>query len=100
MTKNQQNCATCARGVTYEPVPFRVHENMRAQMESANRRLWIALILCICLLVVTNGLWVYYESQFTDIEITQENEDGYNNFIGNDGDINNYGKADSEDSRP
>ena len=62
----------------------------------ANRRLWIALIVSIILFVASNCAWLWYESQFSISEtttITQENLDGYNNYIGNDGDINN-GKTD------
>jgi hypothetical protein len=43
------------------------------------------------LLVASNVGWLIYESQFesTETTITQENTDGYNNYIGNDGDIIN-----------
>lgn len=74
-----------------ENVPYIVHESSLARMERINRRLWIALILVICLLVATNGAWLWYESQWevVETEITQENDGGYNNYIGNDGDIYN-----------
>lgn len=72
-------------------VPYIVHEGDMARLERANRRLWILSIMLVCLLVGTNAGWVWYESQFQDevMTITQENEEGYNNFIGNDGDIIN-----------
>lgn len=57
--------------------------------ERTIKRLWIALIMTIILLVGTNIAWVVYENQFEDIVVTQENADGYNNYIGNDGDIHN-----------
>lgn len=63
-----------------------------ARQERTIKRLWIALILVIVLLVGSNCAWIWYESQFTDevtTEITQENDGGYNNYIGNDGDIHN-----------
>lgn len=65
------------------------HELDMARLERANRRLWITLILVILLLVGTNGYWIYYESSFEDLVVTQENDDGFNNYIGNDGDITN-----------
>lgn len=61
-------------------------------------RLWIVIIILIAFLVGTNIGWYVYESQFETVEsweITQENEDGYNNYIGNDGDII-YGETDDK----
>lgn len=92
------NCETCTHRP--DPVPFAVHESAMARMERTIRRLWILLILLVVLLVGSNALWIWYESQFEDIEITQENERGFNNFIGNDGDINNYGEAEDQDPTP
>ena len=72
-------------------IPYFVHEGTLARFERINKRLWITIILLIILLVGTNAGWIWYESQFIEqtIEVTQENADGYNNYIGNDGDINN-----------
>lgn len=79
-----------------DKIPYFVHEGVVARMERTNRRLWILCIMLIVLLTATNGAWLWYESQFTDetLTVTQENADGYNNYIGNDGDITN-GTADS-----
>ena len=62
-------------------------------------RLWITIILLIVLLFGSNAAWIIRESQFVETEttITQENEDGYNNYIGNDGDIHN-GNTDDNNS--
>ena len=71
-------------------VPYIVHEGDMARLERTNKRLWILSIMLVLLLVGTNAGWIYYENQFIDeVTITQENDDGYNNYIGNDGDINN-----------
>lgn len=71
-------------------VPYIVHEGDMARLERTIRRLWILNILLVLLLVGTNASWIWYENQFIDeVTITQENDDGYNNYIGNDGDINN-----------
>lgn len=86
------DCSKCEKGGVYSTtVPFAVHENLRAQMSAVNARLIRVIVLLIVLLVGSNIAWLYYDSQFTDeyYEITQENEDGYNNFIGNAGDIYN-----------
>lgn len=81
------NCESCTHRP--DPVPFAVHESAMARMERTIRRLWILLIVLVVLLVGSNALWIWYESQFEKVEVTQENEDGYNSFIGNDGDIYN-----------
>ena len=84
------DCKSCKSKEQYaEPVPFIVHEGTMARAERTAKRLWITILLLIVLLVGTNAGWIWYESQFEDIAISQENEDGYNNFIGNDGDIFN-----------
>ena len=82
------NCESCGKRPP-EPVPYVVHEADMARQERTIKRLWILLLVMLFLLVGTNGAWIYYENSFEDISITQENEDGYNNFIGNDGDITN-----------
>lgn len=81
------NCDTCTHRP--DPVPFAVHESAMARQERTIRRLWILLLVLVVLLVGTNALWIWNESQFEKVEVTQENEDGYNSFIGNDGDIYN-----------
>lgn len=80
-------------------IPYIAHESDMARMERINKRLWIALILTILIATVSNGLWFYRESQFEDTVITQEveqeNDNGYNNFVG--GDLIN-GNAESENN--
>ena len=60
-----------------------------ASMERTIKRLWITTILLIVLLVGSNICWIVYENSFEDIVVTQDNADGYNNYVGNDGDITN-----------
>lgn len=73
-----------------------LHESIVARLERIIHRLIWVIVLLVVLLVGTNGAWLWYESQWQTVEtlkVIQENEDGYNNYIGNDGDINN-GKTD------
>lgn len=94
------NCSNCNHeNKNPEAVPYIVHESAMARAERAAKRLWVVIILLIMMLVGTNAAWIWYESQFETIttEVTQENADGYNNYIGNDGDINN-GEADNQDN--
>ena len=88
------NCEECKAKRVPESVPYIVHESGMARAERTQKRLWITVLLLILLLVASNAGWLWYESQFEDVVVTQENADGYNNFIGNDGDIVN-GEADN-----
>ena len=78
------NCETC-KNVKSAPenVPYIVHESTMARMERQIKRLWIAILILIFLLVGTNGAWLYYENQWETIdqEVTQEAETGTNNEV-------------------
>lgn len=89
------DCKTCKE--SRATVPYIAHEAAMARQERTIKKLWILLILVITLLVATNGAWIWYESQWEVVqtEITQESESGYNNYIGNDGDIYN-GEANNQ----
>ena len=97
------DCETCKekRNVvsqTPKDVPYIIHEGAVARLERVIKRLWKLVILLIILLVASLSALIWRESQYQTIEttITQENADGYNNYIGNDGDIVN-GNADDQD---
>lgn len=86
------NCSNCPKGKEKNR-----DFTIVGMLAASNRRMFIALMTALILLC---GSWIgffVYESQFESYTITQENEDGFNNFIGNDGDIYN-GEAD--DNRP
>ena len=70
-------------------VPTCVFERAQARAERVHRRDFILKLVLIILLVASNCAWLYYTSSFNDITVTQENTDGYNNFVGNDGTITN-----------
>ena len=78
-------------------IPYIVYETEMTRSERNFKRLWVVVIILISLLVATNLCWLAYESQFETVEqtteVTQENSGGYNNYVGNDGDITN-GEAD------
>ena len=94
------NCETCKKAQNApESVPYIVHESSMARMERQIKRLWITVILLIAMLVVTNGAWIWYESQFSDIETTIEAEqDGSVVNIVSGGDLD-YG-AESKNYNP
>lgn len=75
-------------------VPYIVHEGEMARMERQLKRLWIALLVTLSLLAITNIVWLWYESTFVTVSYTQDGE-GLNNInTGSQGDV--YG-TDSED---
>lgn len=100
--ENKTNCANCkSASVQYVPLPMvELHSSVQ---ERTIKRLWITIIILIGLLFFTNLGWIVYEAQFEDVtttEITQENENGYNNYIGNDGDIINGETNNQENNDP
>lgn len=96
MAKTCNNCGDKAP----TNVPYVVHESAMARAERQAKRLVWVIVLLIVLLVGSNVGWLVYNSQFEVVEestvIEQDNENGYNNYIGNDGDINN-GEAKNND---
>ena len=94
------NCESCKKVQNApESVPYIVHESSMARMERQIKRLWVAVLVLIVMLVATNGAWILYESQFSDIETTIEAEqDGSGVNIVSGGDLD-YG-AESKDNNP
>lgn len=77
-------------------IPFAAHESAMGREERHIKALIWVIVLLIVLLVGTNAGWLIYNSQFevveettTETTVTQDNASGYNNYIGNDGDIVN-----------
>ena len=96
-----ENCENCKAKTCKEPksVTYIAHEAAMARMERQAKRLWIAVILLIVLIVGTNGAWIWHESQFSDIETTIEAEqDGSGVNIVSGGNLD-YG-AESKDNNP
>ena len=88
------DCETCKEkrkviAQTPKDVPYIAHESAVARLERVIKRLWVLALVLIILLAASNAAWIWWESQFEKVRIEQENESGYNNFIGNDGDIYN-----------
>lgn len=82
-----ENCGICKKVQNApENVPYIVHESSMARMERTVKRLWITILTLIFLLVGSNCLWLYYESQWETVyqEVTQEADNGTNNFVGGD----------------
>lgn len=53
------------------------------------KQFWTIILLIICL-VVSNGIWIWYINQFDfTSDTTTLDGEGVNNYIGNNGEINN-----------
>lgn len=85
------DCETCKE--LRQTVPYIVHESAMARSERHIRRLAIALIVAIVMIVVCNLSWLYAWMQYDyvsgDSVTTVEAKDGIANYIGNDGSIVN-----------
>ena len=86
-----ENCENCKVKTCKEPesVPYIFHEASMARMERQAKRLWIAVLLLIVLIVGTNAAWLYYESSFEDVVTTttvesEQDGAGVNIFGGGD----------------
>lgn len=82
------DCNTCKAKKNPPNVPYVVHEGVMSRLERVIKRLWIALIVTIVLLVATNAMWIAYGSKYecfeTTQEVTQDTGEGSNCFIGGD----------------
>jgi len=81
-------------------VPYIVYESSMARAERHIKRLVIAIVIAIIMIVLSNLAWLYvwnsYEYVGDTQEITLDSSDGDANYIGNDGDIIN-GEGESKD---
>lgn len=50
-------------------VPYIVYEGTLARFERIIKRLWIVILLIVCLLVVSNAYWIYTWTQY-DYSVT------------------------------
>lgn len=80
-------------------------EILTGMAERTIKRLWVIIILLVCVLVATNGAWIYYESQFVTEEWTFEAQaDGDSNAIANgNGEVYFYGgesEGDAQEANP
>lgn len=94
------NCNNCAEHNEEkkmpETIPYVVHE-AAIDRETRHTRKWmIAFFVAIAMLFASNTIWLYAWMQY-DYESYEVTADGNSNanYIGNDGDIHNYGSENS-----
>lgn len=94
------NCETCKKAQNSpENVPYIVHESSMARMERHIKRLWIAVIVAVCLLFASNAGWLLAWTSYDYASYEAITDDGGDaNIIGSDGDIyNGYSEAEKAD---
>lgn len=69
-------------------IPYIAHESEVARLERVIKRLWILCIIIFICLIGTNAAWIWYESQWEDVSVSQEitqdsGEGGTNTYSGN-----------------
>lgn len=100
MAKTCNDCKKEPTGMTKITMSSADWQRNEQRHEKREKRHWILEIILVALLVFSNIAWIIYESQFEVVEestvIEQENGNGDNNYIGNDGNIN-YGETKDND---
>lgn len=66
-------------------------------MERTINKLWIIILVLVAVLVISNAAWIWYESQFEEMTITQEAEAETGNAIVNNGGDVIYGEDTAND---
>lgn len=99
-----ENCVITNETSIPENVPYVVYESAQARNERDKKRLLIALIISVVLVFISNAIWLWAWMQYDYVseEVIVDSADGGNaNYIGQNGDINNYGEGSSasEDSQ-
>lgn len=97
------DCKGCGDHGEVQKIPYIAYEAECARHERTVRRLVWILVICIVLIFASNAVWLYAWNQY-DYEVTDESVDlttrngGNANYIGNDGDIANYGNDKSTET--
>ena len=79
-------------------IPWIAHEGEVTRLERANRRMFVLCIIIFIALVVTNGGWIWFESQWEDVSttVTQDVDSGLlGDAIINDG-VHIYGESETD----
>lgn len=91
-----KTCNSCQADKKPSSVSYVVHESTVARMERIVKRQWIALIVAICLLFASFGLFVWYESQYETISYDYTQDGEGTNIIGDSNEVNNGAEIKNE----
>lgn len=78
------------------------HEKEMTRLEVQCKRWFIAFLVVLAMLFVTNVAWVVYENQYQDVVITQEGstDQGGSNFFNGTGEMNTNGEGKTDNPNP
>lgn len=65
------------------------------ELQNTIRKQWVLIVILIILLAGTNIYHIYQWSQFETV-VVDSGDGGNAGYIGNDGDVNNYGEGSSQ----
>lgn len=82
------------RDIVREKEEKGIATELLGELKNTIRKQWILIVVLIVLLAGTNIYHIYQWSQF-DTVVVDSGEGGNAGYIGNDGDINNYGEGSS-----
>ena len=92
-----KTCNGCGTNDDMAVMPIAQHEKDQQRLMSIIKKQFIAIIVLICLLFGSFGLFVWYESQFETMTYEQNGE-GINNVnYGEQGDLNNGAKSENQE---
>ena len=96
MAKTCNSCNTNDMAV----MPIAQNEKDQQRLMSIIKKQFVAIIVLICLLFGSFGLFVWYESQFETLSYEQDGE-GINNVnYGEQGDLNNGAESENQEKTP
>lgn len=91
-----KTCNNCTPTDVNVSVPYVVHEAEVSRQERQIKRMWIALIVLMVALFLTNLAWIGYESQFETISYEQDGEGVNNVNLGEQGDVINGAESENQ----
>ena len=91
-----KTCNNCTPTDVNVSVPYVVHEAEVSRQERTIKRQWVVIIILICLLFASFGLFVWYESQFETISYDYTQDGEGTNIIGDSNEVNNGAEIESE----
>lgn len=92
MVKTCNSCNTNDMAV----MPIAQHEKDQQRLMSIIKKQFVAIIVLICLLFGSFGLFVWYESQYETITYDYEQDGEGTNIIGDSNEVNNGAEVEVE----
>ena len=75
-------------------IPYFAHEAEVMRQEKHMKRLWIALVISILCILISNLVWIWYINQYDYVSYDQDGEGV--NIIGNSNEVENGTEIQSE----